>query len=121
MSNGRLKILILDENHHIGDEGAKELALALCHNSTLEMLSLRSCSIGGKGAERFATTLSENSGLRKLDLRGNVEVGNDAVELIARGLKVNSCLTKFSCGVGEECAALADSLVMNKMLTHLKL
>ena len=125
VSNGRLKRLILDENHHIGDEGAKELALALCHNSTLEVLSLRSCSIGGKGAERFATTLSENSCLRKLDLRGNVEVGNDAVELIARGLKVNSCLTKLdlsSCGVGDEgCAALADALVTNKTLTHLKL
>ena len=125
VSTATLKRLILDENHPIGDVGAREIALALCHNSILEVLSMRSCCIGGQGAERFATTLSKNSCLRKLDLRGNVEVGDNAVELLARGLKENESLTKLdlsSCGVGDEgCAALADTLLTNSTLTHLKL
>lgn len=109
VSTASLKRLILDENHHIGNNGAREIALALCHNSSLEMLSMRSCSVGGRGAERFATTLSKNKCLKKLDLRGNVDIGDSAVELVARGLKENSCLRKLdlsSCGVGDEgCAA----------------
>jgi Ran GTPase-activating protein (RanGAP) involved in mRNA processing and transport len=121
----KLKRLILDENHHIGNEGAREIALALCHNSSLEMLSMRSCSIGSKGGARFATTLSKNRSLKKLDLRGNVDIGDSAVELLARGLKENSCLKKLdlsSCGVGDEgCAGLADALLTNETLTHLKL
>ncbi len=121
----KLKRLILDENHHIGNEGAREIALALCHNSSLEMLSMRSCSIGSKGGARFATTLSKNRSLKKLDLRGNVDIGDSAVELLARGLKENSCLKKLdlsSCGVGDEgCAGLADALVTNETLTPLKL
>ena len=58
--------LVLDENRGIGSEGARSLALALCRNATLQVLSLRSCNIGEKGAERFATTLKENSTLREL-------------------------------------------------------
>lgn len=121
----KLKRLILDENHHIGNEGAREIALALCHNSSLEMLSMRSCSIGSQGGARFATTLSKNRSLKKLDLRGNVDIGDSAVELLARGLKENGCLKKLdlsSCGVGDEgCAGLADALLANESLTHLKL
>lgn len=121
----KLKRLILDENHHIGNEGAREIALALCHNSTLEMLSMRSCSIGSQGGARFATTLSKSRSLRKLDLRGNVDIGDSAVELLARGLKENNSLKKLdlsSCGVGDEgCAGLADALTINESLTHLKL
>lgn len=121
----RLKRLILDENHHIGNKGAREIALALCHNSSLEMLSMRSCSIGSQGGARFATTLSKNRSLKKLDLRGNVDIGDGAVELLARGLKENNCLKKLdlsSCGVGDEgCAGLADALLSNETLTHLKL
>ena len=125
VSSVLLRRLILDENHHIGNDGAKEIALSLCHNSSLEMLSMRSCCIGSQGAERFATTLSKNKSLKKLDLRGNVDVGDNAVELVARGLKENSSLRKLdlsSCGVGDEgCAALADALLTNQTLTHLKL
>ena len=121
----KLKRLILDENHHIGNEGAREIALALCHNSSLDMLSMRSCSIGSQGGARFATTLSKNKSLKKLDLRGNVDIGDSAVELLARGLKENSSLKKLdlsSCGVGDEgCAGLADALTINETLTHLKL
>ena len=125
VSTVNLKRLILDENHHIGNDGVREIALALCHNSTLEVLSMRSCCIGGQGAERFATALSKNKCLRKLDLRGNVEIGDNAVELVARGLKENGCLRKLdlsSCGVGDEgCAAVAEALITNNTLTHLKL
>ena len=94
-------------------------------NSTLETLSLKSCSIGGKGAQRFATTLSQNNAMRELNLRGNVDIGDDAVELICRGLKQNTSLQKLdlsSCGVGDEgCAHIAETLVGNTALLHLAL
>ena len=123
-TNSRLKQLILNENHCIGDEGAHELALALCHNSTLEVLSLKSCGVGQAGAERFATPLSsQNTSLKVLNLCGNVDIGDNAVEMIARGLKSNSSLQQLdlsSCGVTDEgCDHLADALSSNTSLTHL--
>lgn len=121
--NVTLKRLILNGNHTIGCEGVKEIAISLCHNSSLEHLGLRSCGIGKKGAERFAMTLNRNSTLKGLDLCGNTEVGDDAVELISRGLKENRSLLELnlsSCGLGDEgCAHLADALLTNVTLTHL--
>ena len=125
LSNTSLKHLVLDENHSIGSEGAKEIATALCQNSTLETLSLKSCSIGKTGAERFATTLSQNTTLRSFRLCGNVDMGDDSVELLSRGLKENTSLQTLdlsSCGVGDEgCAHIAEALVGNTTLTHLAL
>ena len=122
-TNTTLRHLILDKNHSIGCDGAKEIALALCKNHTLDILSLRSCGIGKKGGERFATTLSQNTSLSCLDLCGNVSIGDNAVELISRGLRENKALCKLnlsSCGVGDEgCAHLADGLITNTTLTHL--
>ncbi len=124
VSNTTLKWLILDENHGIGDEGAREVAIALTgHNRTLEHLSLRSCGIGEDGGKRFMTTLSRNKTLKGLNLRGNVEMGDEAVEMISRGLAQNSSLLRLdlsSCGVGGVgCSCLADSLKVNTTLTHL--
>lgn len=121
----RLKQLILNENHCIGDEGARELALGLCHNSTLEVMSLKSCGIGKAGAERFATPLSQNSTLRVLNLCGNNQIGDSGVEMIARGLKNNATLQQLdlsSCGVTDEgCDHLAEALCTNTSCTHLTL
>lgn len=120
-----LKVVVLDGNHEIGNDGAKAIALALCGNSTLRTLGLRSCGIGRMGAERFATTLSQNQTLQELVLRGNVDVGDNAVEMISRGLKANASLLQLdlsSCGVGDEgCAYLADALMHNQMLHSLQL
>lgn len=117
--------LILDGNSRIGDTGTKAIALSLCTNRSLELLSLRSCGIGKRGAERFATTLSENETLRELVLCGNVEVGNDAIELLSRGLCVNASLVKLdlsSCGIGDMgCASLATALGENQTLQSLLL
>ena len=123
INNVTLKRLILNGNRAVGCEGVKEIASSLCHNSSLEHLGLRSCGIGKNGAERFAMTLSRNSTLKVLDLCGNTEVGDDAVELISRGLKDNQSLLELnlsSCGLGDEgCAHLADALLTNATLTHL--
>lgn len=121
-----LKQLILNENHYIGDDGARELSLALSHNSTLEVLSLKSCGIGQKGAETFAAPLAQNSTLRVLNLCGNSDIGDDGVEMIARGLRGNSGLQQLdlsSCGVSDEgCDHLAEALTApNTTLTHLTL
>lgn len=118
-----LKKIVLDGNHNIQSEGAKEIALSLIKNSSLEQLSLRSCGIGKTGAERFATCLAQNATIQVLDLCGNPEVGDDAVELICRGLKENRSLLKLNlscCGLGDEgCAHLAEALLQNDTLTHL--
>ncbi len=120
-----LETLILAGNHDIGNDGAKSIALSLCSNSSLKILGLQSCGIGGKGAERFATTLSQNHTLRELNLCGNVTIGDNAVELIARGLRENTALHKLdlsSCGVKDEgCAYLADALMENQTLSALLL
>ena len=120
-----LRELILDGNRNIGNSGTKELALALCRNNSLEVLSLKSCGVGQLGAERFATTLRENSTLTELDLSGNGGIGNDALELISRGLKSNQALEKLhlsSCEVSDEgCGHIADALQENRVLTELHL
>ena len=121
--NSTLKRLILNENHRIRSDGVKEIALSLTRNSSLELLSLRSCGIGKKGAERFATCLAQNSTLQVLDLCGNPDIGDDAIELISRGLRDNRALLELNlsyCGLGDEgCAHLAEVLVTNATLTHL--
>lgn len=120
-----LRELVLDGNRDIGNSGTKELALALCRNDSLELLSLKSCGVGKLGAERFATTLCENSSLLELDLSGNEGIGNDALELIGRGLKRNHALEKLrlsSCEVSDEGSGyLADALQENSVLTELHL
>lgn len=120
-----LSDLTLDGNHEIGNSGTKELALALCRNETLKVLSLKSCGIGRLGAERFAQTLQENNTLVQLDLSGNVEMSSNAFELIGRGLKSNKALQKLhlsSCEVNDEgCSYLADALLENNTLTELDL
>ncbi len=123
VENNTLKKLVLNENRGIQNEGAKEIALSLTTNSSLTQLSLRSCGIGKKGAERFAACLAQNTTLQTLDLCGNTEVGDDAVELMSRGLKENRSLLELNlscCGLGDEgCAHLAEALLVNGTLTHL--
>ena len=120
-----LRKLILDENNQIGNEGATSIAGALCVNKSLRVLSLRSCGIGRRGAERFAKVLSVSNTLSELSFCGNVEIRDDAVELVSRGLKGNRSLSKLdlsSCGVGDEgCAHLADALMENETLKTLLL
>lgn len=118
-----LKKLVLSENRGIQSEGVKEIALSLTRNSSLEQLYLRSCGIGKQGAERFATCLAQNTTLQTLDLCGNIEIGDDAVELISRGLKENKSLLELNlscCGLRDEgCAHLAEALLVNGTLTQL--
>lgn len=120
-----LESVVLDGNHEVGDGGAKAIALALCGNSSLRTLGLRSCGIGGLGAERFAIMLTKNQTLEELTFRGNVDIGDNAVEMISRGLRTNACLLRLdlsSCGVGDEgCAYLADALMHNQVLCSLQL
>lgn len=120
-----LERLILDGNCGVGNDGAKAIALALCGNTSLKALSLRSCGIREKGAERFATVLSQNQTLQELGFCGNVDVGDNAVEMLSRGLRDNVTLIQLdlsSCGVGDEgCAHLADALLHNQVLRSLQL
>jgi Ran GTPase-activating protein (RanGAP) involved in mRNA processing and transport len=125
-TTSHLQQLNLSENHYIGDEGARELALSLSHNPTLEVLCLKSCGIGQSGAKRFADPLAQNTSLRVLNLCGNGEIGDDGVEMIARGLRGNSGLRELdlsSCGVTDEgCDDLAGALsTAGTTLTHLTL
>ncbi|CAI8026525.1 hypothetical protein GBAR_LOCUS15232 [Geodia barretti] len=74
-TTSHLQQLNLSENHYIGDEGARELALSLSHNSCLEVLCLKSCGIGQSGAKRFADPLAQNTSLKSSIYVGLVRLG----------------------------------------------
>jgi len=94
----------------IGEEGARELALALKVNSSLTSLGLRDNRIGEGGAREVAMALKEISVLTSLDLTRN-GIGEDGAREVALALKENSTLTSLSlavCGGGRRDAAAAD-------------
>ena len=117
--------LILDGNSMISDFGTSSVACSLFTNISLKLLSLRSCGVGREGAESLATALSKNKYLEELILGGNVEIGNEGTECLARGMCSNSTLKLLdlsSCSVGDVgCASLATALQENKTLQCLLL
>lgn len=66
----------------IGDAEAKELALVLKENQTLQLLDLQLNKIKETGARELALALKENQTLQSLDLRGN-EIGRAGARELA--------------------------------------
>ena len=56
---------------YIGDEGARALAEALQHNTSLQKLTLICIYIGDEGARAFADALQTNTSLLELELNPN--------------------------------------------------
>ncbi|CAF3324278.1 unnamed protein product [Rotaria socialis] len=87
-----LKIISLESNE-IGDNGARDLALALRNNKTLTTLDLTRNKIGIPGAEYFFESLQ--SSLVKVSLEENRDSCHLVVEPVSR-IKNDQSLTKFS-------------------------
>ena len=78
----------------ISGQGARELAAALCKNSTLKHLNLNYNPIGVEGASSISNILRHNKSLEVLHLR-NESVGEEGVQQIVDSLKHNQTLKKL--------------------------
>ena len=79
---------------HISGQGARELAAALCKNSTLKHLNLNVNPIGVEGASSISDMLQHNTSLEVLHLR-NESVGEEGVHQLINGLKHNQTLREL--------------------------
>ena len=87
--NTKLKCLNLNDNNMTG-QVAKELAVVIKNNSSLEMLGLRNTQLGPT-ADMFLQTLKDNSKLIVLDFSNSIMNGQ-AAENLADVIKNNSSL-----------------------------
>jgi len=78
----------------ISGQGARELAAALCKNSTLKHLNLNINPIGMEGASSISEMLQHNTSLEVLDLR-NESVGEEGVHQLINSLKHNQTLREL--------------------------
>ena len=79
---------------HISGQGARELAAALCKNSTLKHLNLNVNPIGVEGASSISDMLQHNTSLEVLHLR-NESVGEEGVHQLINSLKHNQTLREL--------------------------
>ena len=75
---------------HITDKGAKAIATALHHNSTLGWLNLFNNSISNAGSMALAQALHHNSTLEWLDLSGNDVMSAEGTRQLVQALTVNT-------------------------------
>ena len=104
---------------HIGDEGAKAIALALTYSHTLTELYIYENNIGDEGAKAIALALTSNNVLTKLYLNEN-KIGDEGAMVIAQALTYDNtltelCLHKNKIGnIGAK--AIAKMLTINKTI-----
>ena len=92
------KVILLNlSDCNLGADGAREIAAALCVNSTLHTLHLGGNRVGDDEAREIAAALRVNSTLQTLDFGGN-RVGDDGAREIAAALRVNSTLQTLYLG-----------------------
>ena len=120
-----LRLLSLNDIARLGDTGIRELAQGIASNSSLKILSLKSCSIASVGGRHLSSALSHNSSIEKLYLSGNYGWGSGATDILCRVLKANSqvrTLHLSNCGIGDEGAVyMADLLRINTTLLDVSL
>jgi hypothetical protein len=96
LDHRNLKSFVLRYNN-IDDAGARELAVALRQNNTLEILDLMSNDIGSIGASALADALVANDALKDLNLQYN-SIGDDGVTSIAEMLTRNESIEMIRIG-----------------------
>ncbi|EAX89986.1 Leucine Rich Repeat family protein [Trichomonas vaginalis G3] len=88
-------------------------------------LILRKNEFTQYGAKSIARFISLNAPVSWLDLRGNSQITDEGIQLIARSLETNtilSLLDLIKCGCGKDgAAAISDSLTKNRSLKTLLL
>ena len=100
-----LERLVLDDMTQFDHSSVREIAAGIAKNTSLKVLSLRSCSISTVGGKHLVSALSQHPSLTELCLCGNVQLESSAVDFLCRMLKKNPRLTVLhlsNCGVGED-------------------
>ncbi|KAK3261799.1 hypothetical protein CYMTET_29311, partial [Cymbomonas tetramitiformis] len=117
--------LSLQENMHIGDRGAAELAHGLQGNMSLQRLNLRRCGVNETGVRALGSLLEANIHLRDLELSWNYLGTNTGALALANALRVNVALTRLSIsntGLHHSgVLSIAEALMENTVLCHLDL
>ena len=108
----------------IGDDGVKELASILRHQSLIVVLDLRDNNVSDRGVEDLAHALHSNSTLRTLVLSDN-GIGDEGAEYLSKALCSNTTLERLMLTnnkIGDGGAkALAKALYSNCTLKRLDL
>ena len=113
------------DNKQVGDEGAKQICLALMDPTTkVQTLWLRNNKIGAEGARFIAFSLKRNAILNVLWLSNN-NIGDLGASDMAKALKTNSTLHELSLEnncIGDDGAGhIATALNNNSTLRELSL
>ncbi|TPX61756.1 hypothetical protein SpCBS45565_g07179 [Spizellomyces sp. 'palustris'] len=104
-------------------QNAIELAEALKHNTTLEVLDLSNNQIAPAGIKALAEMLQENQGLKELRLsQQRAPAGTDAEQGLARALAKNETLTRLSLQIRDVASrnAIDRSITRNKEIARKK-
>ncbi|KNC97230.1 uncharacterized protein SPPG_07617 [Spizellomyces punctatus DAOM BR117] len=104
-------------------QNAIELAEALKHNTTLEVLDLSNNQIAPAGIKALAEMLQENQGLKELRLsQQRAPAGTDAEQSLARALAKNETLTRLSLQIRDVASrnAIDRSITRNKEIARKK-
>ena len=90
--------------------------------TTLKTLTLNGCGITSRGAKDLAIALAQNSSLEKLDI-GDNDIGDEGISHVAEALKKHKQLKELwisGCGMTDKGAAsLAIALTVNNSLKML--
>ena len=86
----KVKILLIDGNHTIGED--QQLYSILTNPSTeLEQLYMANTNLSSRGARALFTTIMKNNKLKMLNIDHNA-ITDDACDVITTALQWNSCL-----------------------------
>ena len=123
--NSTLKTLILSDNRiYKSDEASKFIAEGLKHNTALEKLDLKDCTLDAEAAKHITEALIMNRHLSCLILSDNM-LCDKGIVYISRNLKTISSLKKLGvcrCGITDKgMEVLADALTVNASLEVLDL
>ena len=90
----KVKILVIDGNHTIGED--QQLYSMLTNPSTeLERLDVWDTSLSSRGARALFTSIMKNNKLKELYIPFNA-ITDDACDVITTALQRNSCLVKLN-------------------------
>ena len=116
--NCKVKVLVIEDNHTIGEN--EQLYSMLFNPSTmLEELNMYNTKLSSRAAIALFTAVKNNNKLKKLNIANNA-ITDDACDAITTALKRNSCLVKlFICDnplTGEAIVNIVNSLKVNNTL-----
>ena len=117
--NKTVKILSLDHNPKIGDEGGKAICEGLLGNVSIEQLGLEYCGLGVPATRHLAQVIfSKATKLQTVRLMGN-RIGRQGFVCLAMGLKRNTTVHILDLGdneIGEYPPTDADRVALENIV-----